>query len=150
MPENILGRGIIMKVAQLPKRIIITMLVIGLICTIASIIYYRSVDFLPFLFGIILGLSVSIAKVFLLIRTIDKVVTMEQKQAAQYASLQHLFRLFISGAALMIGAIFSHTNLWGVIAGILSFQVAIYVNKGNLKDDVTKSAGVDQVDIKEN
>jgi uncharacterized membrane protein len=48
-----------MKLSDLAKRMIITILVISLICVIGSVIYYRSLKFVPFLLGVLLGSAVS-------------------------------------------------------------------------------------------
>lgn len=115
-----------MKLSNLAKRMIITILIIGLIFIVGSVIYHRSWGFIPFLIGIILGSAVSIAKVFLLERTVDKALTMEKKQAGNYISIHHVFRLILSGAVLILGAIVPQISLWGVAAGILAFQMAAY------------------------
>lgn len=115
-----------MKISNLAKKMIITILIISVICVLGSVIYYRSLKFLPFLFGVILGSTMSIVKVFILERVIDKALTMEQKTAGKYVSLQHLLRLFLSGIVLFLGAVVPQISLWGVAAGILSFQVAAY------------------------
>lgn len=115
-----------MKISDLAKQMITTILIISLVCVLISIIYYRSFGFLPFLFGAVLGCVVSIAKVFILERAVDKALNMEQKAAGAYVSLQHLLRLFLSGIVLFIGAVVPQISIWGVAAGILSFQAAVY------------------------
>lgn len=122
-----------MKISLLGKRMVYAILIITLVCTLASIIYYRSLGFLPFLFGICLGSAVSIAKVFLLDRAVDKALTMEDKHASNYVGLQHLLRLLLSGLVLVLGALVPQISLWGVVAGILAFQLAVYSVK-NIKD----------------
>lgn len=119
-----------MKITDLAKRMIVTILMIGVVCILVSIIYYRSLDFLPFFWGILLGSAVSIAKVFLLEKAVDKALTMEQKKAGNYVSIQHLLRLLLTGVVLVLGAIVPQISLWGVAAGVLAFQLALY----NIKD----------------
>ncbi|HBT64733.1 MAG TPA: hypothetical protein DEB10_08760 [Ruminococcaceae bacterium] len=115
-----------MKLSDLAKRMVITILIIALICILGSVIYYRSLDFIPFMLGILVGSAVSIAKVFLLERAVNKALTMEKKHAGNYVGIQHILRLFLSGTALVLGALVPQINLWGVAAGILAFQLAIY------------------------
>lgn len=122
-----------MKVSDIAKRMIVTMLVIALICIVVSLIYYRSMDFLPFMFGVLIGTSTSIAKVFLLEWAVDKALTMEKKQAGTYVSVQHLLRLLLSGGVLALGALVPQINLWGVVAGILSYQIALYAVRIKIK-----------------
>lgn len=122
-----------MKLSDLSKKMITSILIIGLICIIGSAIYYRSLSFLPFMIGVILGSAASIGRVLLLERTVDKALTMEQKNAGNYVSLQHILRLLFSGVVLVIGAIVPQINLWGVVAGVLAFQLAIYSLKFTTK-----------------
>ncbi len=118
-----------MRLSDLAKRMIIIILIITLICILGSIIYYRSFGFIPFLFGVMLGSVISIARVFLLDRAVDRALTMEKKRAAQYLSLQNILRILLSGFALVIGAIIPQINLWGVVAGILAYSLAAYSTK---------------------
>lgn len=115
-----------MKLSGLAKSMIFTILAIAFVCILGSAIYYRSLDFLPFMFGVFLGSAVSIFKVFLLERAVDTALTMEQKRAGNYVNFQHILRLLISGVALFLGAVAPQISLWGVAAGILAFQLAIY------------------------
>ncbi|NLJ57355.1 MAG: hypothetical protein GX339_00745 [Tissierellia bacterium] len=115
-----------MKLSNLAKRMIFAILIIGLVCTLASILYYRSLGFLPFMFGVCLGSAISISKVFLLERAVDKALEMEEKQARNYVSAQHLLRLLLTGIVLFLGAVVPQVSLWGVVAGIFAFQLALY------------------------
>lgn len=117
---------ILMKLTNLAKRMIITILIIALICVLGSVIYYRSLGFLPFLIGAVLGSAVSIVKVFLLERAVNKALELEQKKAGQYVSVQHWLRMLLSGVVLFLGAVVPWINLWGVVAGILAFQIATF------------------------
>lgn len=122
-----------MKLSYLARKMIFTILIIALICILASIVYYRSLDFLPFLFGVLIGSAVSIAKVFLLDRAVDKALSMEKNRARAYVSVQNILRLILSIAALLLGAFIPQISLWGVVAGILAFQLAAYSVKFTLK-----------------
>ncbi|MBU5595471.1 ATP synthase subunit I [Amphibacillus sp. MSJ-3] len=123
-----------MKLSDLAKKMVYTILIIALICILSSVIYHRSLDFLPFAFGVLLGSAVSIAKVFLLERAVNKALEMEQKHAKNYVSIQHVLRLLLSGVVLVLGAIMPQLSLWGVAAGILAFQVAVYNVKFTAKN----------------
>lgn len=114
---------------DLARRIIFTIIMTALMCTFVSVAYYRSLDFIPFMLGVLLGSAVSITKVFLLKHTVDKALEMEQKQAGFYTGTQHIFRLLITGVVLFIGATVQQISLWGVAAGILSLQLSIYLTK---------------------
>lgn len=115
-----------MKLSDIAKRMVFTIGIIAFVCILGSIIYYRSLSFLPFMFGVFLGSALSIIKVFLLERAVDAALIMEQKRAGGYVSLHHLLRLLLSGVVLVLGALVPQISLWGVAAGILAFQLAVY------------------------
>ena len=85
-----------MKLSDLTKRMIVSISIIALICIFGSAIYYRSMDFLPFMYGVFIGSLVSIVKVFLLEHAVDKAITMEQKHAGNYVGIQHMLRPHIA------------------------------------------------------
>lgn len=115
-----------MKLSNLAKKMVSTILIIAMACVLLSIIYYRSLKFFPFALGVFLGSAVSITKVLLLERAVDKAITMDQVKAGIYVSMQHVLRLLLSGIALLLGAVVEQISLWGVVAGILAFQLAVY------------------------
>lgn len=127
-----------MKLSNLARRMIITILVIGLVGVLGSVIYYRSLGFLPFLFGVLLGSAVSIAKVFLLERAVDKALELEGQHAKNYVSLQHILRLFLTGVVIFIGAVVDQVSLLGVALGVFAFQLATYNIKFTLKSESGK------------
>ena len=118
-----------MKVSPLAKRMIIIIVGIAALFVVASFIYYRSLAFLPFLLGTLLGTGVSIWKVFVLERAVDRALGMDKKKAGNYVSLQQLFRLFVTGVVLFTGAVVPQVSLWGVAAGIIAFQLALYLEQ---------------------
>lgn len=118
-----------MKVTPLAKRMIITIVGISTLFVVGSFIYYRSSAFLPFLLGTLLGTGVSIWKVFVLERAVNRALGMDKKKAGNYVSLQQLFRLFVTGVVLFVGAVVPQVNLWGVAAGIMAFQLALYLEQ---------------------
>jgi len=123
-----------MKLSALAKRMVMTILVIALVCILGSVLYHRSLAFLPFRFGVLLGSAVSIVKVLLLERAVDRALTMEAKQVGSYVGIQHLLRLLLSGGVLVLGALVPQISLWGVVAGILAFQLATYNLKPSPND----------------
>lgn len=115
-----------MEMSNLAKRMVITIIAIAFISIFISVVYYRSWGFLSFSIGVTLGSGLSILKVFLLKRAIEKVLGMEGKMAGSYISLQHILRLLLTGLVLLLGALVPQVNLWGVVVGVFAFQIAIY------------------------
>lgn len=118
-----------MKVSELAKRMIIAILVITIFFIVVASVYYRSLAILPFLLGTILGSGVSIWKVIVLERAVDKALGMEKKKAGNFVSVQQLLRLLVTGVVLFLGAVVPQISLWGVAAGIMAFQLALYVER---------------------
>lgn len=118
-----------MKISNLAKRMTRTILIISVLFIVASVIYYRSLAFIPFLLGTILGTAVSIWKVFVLEQAVDRALAMDKKKAGNFVGLQQLLRLFITGVVLLLGAVVPQISLWGVAAGIIAFQLALYLEQ---------------------
>lgn len=115
-----------LKLTYIAKRMIYSILIIALIGIVGSVLFYRSLESLPFLWGVILGSLTSIVKVVLLDKAVDKALSMDNKKAKNYVGLQHILRLFLSGVVLVLGAVVPQINLWGVVLGILAFQLSVY------------------------
>lgn len=115
-----------MKISALAKRMTIAILIITLVCVAGSVIYYRSLAFLPFIIGAFLGAGISICKVFLLEHAVNRAITMEKQRSVNYITLQNLLRMLLSGVALLLGALIPQMSLWGTAAGILAFPIATY------------------------
>jgi multisubunit Na+/H+ antiporter MnhE subunit len=114
---------------NLAKKMILTICALSLIFVVISAVYYRSISCLPFIFGVLIGTIVSVIKVMLLSKTVDKALSMEEKAASRYVNQQHFLRLLLTAAALLLGALVSVINLWGVVAGVFAFQISVYVMK---------------------
>ena len=123
-----------MRLSNMARKLIIWVGVIVLVCVLVSVIYYRSWDFLPFLYGALLGTVASVLRILLLDRAVNRALTMKKQKAGGYIGLQNLLRLAIAGVALVIGAIWEPLNLWGVVAGILAMQLSIYLLKYSHKE----------------
>lgn len=126
------------RLTELAKQTITAILITTLIFLLGSVLYYRSLGFLPFLLGLAVGTAVSIAKVVLLEKAVTKVISMEQHKANAYVSVQYLLRMMLTAAALLVGAVVPWISLWGALAGVIAFQIAIYIvhfkTKGKAKN----------------
>lgn len=118
-----------MKLSDIARRMITAILIISAICLAGSVIYYHSLAFLPFLLGLVLGTGVSVGKVMLLERAVDKALAMDKGRAGTYVSMHHILRLLLTGGALLIAALVPWISLWGAAAGIFAYQIALYTFK---------------------
>lgn len=115
-----------MQPADLSKKMTRTICVLAFVLAAASALYYRSPACLPFVLGVLLGSAVSVAKVLLLERVVDRAVAMEKKAAPGYVRLQYLLRFSLTGAVLVLAALVPAVSLWGAAAGVVSYQIAAY------------------------
>lgn len=105
---------------------LLLMCILILAALVVSILYYRSLGFLPFAYGLLIGGGVSVLKVLLLERAIDKALQKEQKAAGAYIQLQQLLRLFLTGGALLLSALVPEISLLGAAVGVFTYPIAIY------------------------
>ena len=115
------------KLSELAKQTIAAILVIAFTFLIGSLLYYRSLDFIPYMIGLGLGSVVSIAKVMLVERAVEKALGMDQQRVGGYVGGQYLLRMLLTAVVLIIGALVSWISLWGVAAGVIAFQLGIYL-----------------------
>jgi len=105
-----------------------------LLLVLASIAYYRSLAFAPFALGALLGTSLNVLKVIMLDHTVKKIINIEAKNAGNYVRFQHFLRFLLTGLVFLLAVLFpSFLNIWGVAAGVLTFQIATYFTKSALK-----------------
>ena len=114
------------NLSEIPRKMIATLMVILFILILGSFIYYRSTAAISFVLGSVLGIGSSIARVILIERSVNRIVAMDPKATASYIQLQYLLRMAVTAIALGTAVIFPTISLWGVMAGVLSFQVATY------------------------
>ena len=129
-----------MQLPDIAKKMVIVICVTLLLIIAASIVYYRSFAFLPFAFGAALGAGLNILKVAMLNYAVDRAVEMEEK-GGNYIRIQYIVRLLLTGAVLILSVYAPFINLFGTVAGILTWQVASLVLKflPSMKKDTVKS-----------
>ena len=82
-----------------------TILVIALLSIAGSIIYYRSWEFLPFLFGVLLGTAASIVRVILLERSVEKISALSPQRAKNQIVAQQMGSMVLTLVVLLIAAL---------------------------------------------
>lgn len=122
-----------MKLSNIAKKTIVTILIMMLILIAGGVLFYRSLSSLPFIFGVILGSTASIIKVVMLEAAVDKALTMDKKAAGNFLQLQHLLRLLLTGAVLLLSVLLPFINLWGTTASIFTFQLSLFFLKLSTK-----------------
>lgn len=115
------------KLSELAKQTIAAILVIAFTFLLGSLLYYRSLDFIPYMIGLVLGSVVSVVKVMLVERAVEKALGMDPQRVGGYVGGQYLLRMLLTAVVLIIGALVSWISLWGVAAGVIAFQLGIYL-----------------------
>ena len=122
----------LMNLSQPSRRMIFVIGISVLILSVAGAFVYRSLEALYFAFGVILTSSLNVLKVFLLERTVKKVVDMDEPDAGKnYVRLQYLLRYFLTGIVLLTAGLVSmyvqppFINIWGAVAGVFTLQIAV-------------------------
>lgn len=143
-----------MKLSYLAKKMITIMGVSFIVFVLASIIYYRSLSFFPFALGVLLGTALSMMKVIMIEKVVDKSLEMDTKTAPNYIKLQYMVRFLFTGILLVAAALVPFISLWGAACGILSFQLSAYLVKFFFKRvdnyDGTKEMELDAVSHSDN
>ena len=91
-----------------------------------GVAYFRSLEYLPFALGAVMGAGLNVVKILLMERTVDKSVVMEKSRAENYLRLQYLLRYLLTGAVLIAAVFVPFLNLWGAALGILTMPVATF------------------------
>jgi len=129
-----------MDITDIKRKMIAAIGILAAVFIAASAVYYRSAECLPFVYGTLLGSAVSVLKVIMLARAVGKSLSQDTQAAANHVRLNHLLRMFISGAVLVLAALVDAISLWGAAAGVLSFQLALYVLKATSKNAAAKTS----------
>jgi hypothetical protein len=129
-----------MKNSLAARRMIASIIVISLICIAAGVIAALShqctddcshllgwIEPVPFALGVALMSALNVAKVFLIERTVNKTVEIENTGAGKtYIRLQYFLRFFLTGVVLVIAAVTDFIDIWGAVAGVFTFQIAAF------------------------
>jgi len=89
---------------------------------------YRFERPLAFGLGLLTGCALSVLKVILLEKAFNKAVDMGKEKAPNYARLQAVLRYGLTIVVMLGAVVFPRfIGLFGIIAGILSLQLASYI-----------------------
>jgi len=97
-----------------------------LVIVIASLVYYRSLAFIPFVLGACCGVGVNVVKIVWLEHTVQRGMTMSGTEAIRYVRTQMFLRHLLTAAVLLLSAFVPFIDLLGTAAGILTWQVATW------------------------
>lgn len=114
-----------LKMSDTCKKLSMVIVVLGAISLVVGLFFADSK--IHWLFGIVLGTLVSVVKVYMLERALDKAVDMEPKDATNYTRANYTMRLVISVGVVVIACVTKQFNVGGVLIGLLLVQPAAYI-----------------------
>lgn len=109
---------------------------------------FSETTFLVYGTGLLFGIVFSIIKLFLLRFSIKNSVTKSKNKATMSFYGQYLFRYFLTGLVLYIGAVNDNIDFFGTILGILSLQSSSYVVGLMIKKDPNMKNQVEELEKK--
>lgn len=126
-----------MNFSKEAKVMIKWIVAISLVACILSLIYFSVTGGSsgPFVLGVLLGGVSSIVKVYLLDKAVDKVLDASKDQGRKLMRNNYFLRLGVSAGALLLGALVEGISLWGVVIGVLAYQLSIRPIKGNFEKE---------------
>ena len=98
----------------------------ALVIILISAIYFRSLEFLPFAYGVLISCALNYFRIYMIERTVQKTVTMQSGGVA-FGWGQYMIRFLMTGVVLILVAMSPYISLWGAIAGIFTFQLSAYM-----------------------
>ena len=107
------------------KKLSMVIVVLGVISLVVGLFFADSK--IHWLLGIVLGTLVSVVKVYMLERALDKAVDMEPKDATNYTRANYTMRLVISVGIVVLACVTKQFNVVGVLIGLLLVQPAAYI-----------------------
>ena len=115
--------------SAIAKRVLAVMGAMLLLLIAASAAYYRSLDFLPFALGALLGVALNVVKVLMLDKTVNRAVQMEKARAGNYIRIQLFLRYVLTGLVFLAAVLIPFINIWGAAIGVCTLQIALFFAK---------------------
>lgn len=114
-----------MDSSKVLMQIIKTVIALGVIALGVGIFFVD--NRLYWILGIAAGTGVSVLKVTMLNRTLNKAVDMSPEDAKNYTRVRYTYRMVLSIAVVVLAVKLVWFNVVGVIVGLLLVQPAVYI-----------------------
>ena len=131
-----------MKLSRTTKNIMFMICAAALVIIVGGAIFYRSIEALYFAFGVILTSALNVLKIYMLERTVNRTLDMDDKETgSNFVRLQYLVRYFLTGAVLLgVGLIWLYVeppfiNIWGAVLGVFTLQIAVIIVRHRKLED---------------
>lgn len=113
------------KMSDTCKRLSAVIAVLGLVALIVGLFFAGNKIY--WIVGIVLGTAVSLVKVYMLEKTLNRAVDMDPKNANNYTRANYTMRLVVSVVIVVLACVVEQVNVIGVLIGLLLVQPAAYI-----------------------
>jgi hypothetical protein len=123
-----------METPEAAKKMNLVIIISCVVLCLAAVVYYRSAEALPFVFGVIAASALNVVKIWMLARAVKKAVGMDENKIRIYMQIQMLIRYLLTAALLAAAVLVPFISLYGAAAGVLTMQAAAFAaRKANIK-----------------
>jgi len=129
------------SVKELSRKIILTIIALSFLLALGCVLFFRSMDALPYVIGVVVATLLNIAKFYWLRASAIKASEMDTASRAGFSYQIHYFlRLLLTGGVLLAAALLPDNiiNLLGVALGILVFPIAMRFSRLFVPKDTAK------------
>ncbi len=113
-----------MNISQTANKLILCVIALSaLICGI-SIVFFNNLNFCG---GVVFSTFFVIIKLIITEKSIQHSIELDPKSADNYMKAQYAVRYFLTGAILIVAALYEPINLYGAIVGVVLAQPAGYI-----------------------
>jgi len=129
-----------MRLSETARQMVKALLVLALIVMVVGAVSTMFHEFfapVPFVLGVLWITVVNVIKALWIDRMVETIAEMQDSaQSKGYVLGQFLTRFLLIGVALVVAALVPYRGfLWGAIAGLLTFQPAVYTLHFTLPKD---------------
>ena len=116
--------------------------VVALVIIAGGAVFFQSIEALYFAIGVILTSSLNVLKIYMLERTVNRTLDMDNPESGKnFVRLHYLVRYFLTGAVLLgAGLVWIYVdppfiNIWGAVLGVFTLQIAVIVVRHRKLDE---------------
>ena len=128
-----------MKLSVIAKKTMSAILLCNMAIALVFFIFalINKSDVLPYIYGVLAGTGISLLKVAMIERAVKRVAEMAIVSVGPYVGMQHLIRFGITGMLMVAVANLQDIDILSTAASVLSFQVAVKLQRHLLINEQT-------------
>lgn len=107
------------------KALMITTIAIGIIFILLGLIFHK--ERLIWTKGVLFGTIFTVLKLALIQKTVNKAIEMSKSDAEKHTMGQYTIRYILTGVVLVVAIFEPSISFAGVVIGLFTMKIAIYV-----------------------